>query len=239
MKLSATLSLAVLAALGAGNAAAARGFTVNDLVNLDRISDPQLSPDGRYLAYQVRETDYAANKGVNGLWLLKLAGKSAPLRLTAPGKSSAGPRWAPDGRSVYFTAVQEGVNQLWRVEIAPALEGSDKAPKSVMRDAFEARPQPAVVTSGLPLDVGSFKLSPDGTHVLLGLDVFTDCPDLECTRKRLDERAAAKNTGVLYDKLFVRHWDTWSDGRRSQLFLGAFTYSADDPNLYVVDVRQP
>ena len=220
MKLSATLSLAILAALGAGNAAAARGFTVNDLVNLDRISDPQLSPDGSYLAYQVRETDYAANKGVNGLWLLKLDGKSTPQRLTAQGKSSAGPRWAPDGRSIYFTAVQEGVNQLWRVDIAPALAAGEKAPKTVMRDAFEARPQPAVVTSGLPLDVGSVKLSPDGKQVLLGLDVFTDCADLECTKKRLDERAAAKNTGVLYDKLFVRHWDTWSDGRRSQLFLG-------------------
>ena len=70
--------------------------------------------------------------------------------------------------------------------------------------------------------MGSFKLSPDGKQVLLSLDVFTDCPDINCTKQRLDAKAAAKATGELYDALFVRHWDTWADGRRSQLFLGEF-----------------
>ncbi|TDR48398.1 dipeptidyl aminopeptidase/acylaminoacyl peptidase [Tahibacter aquaticus] len=220
MKLSASLSFALLAAL-ALPAAADRGLSVNDLVNLERVSDPQLSPDGRYVAYQVRETDFAANKGVNGLWLLKLDGKSSPQRLTDAAASSAGPRWAPDGRSIYYTAAQDGVAQLWRVDVAPALAGGGKdADKSVMRDAFEAKPQPAVVSSGLPIDIGAFKLSPDGRKVLLALDVFTDCPDINCTKQRLDATAASKVSGQLYDKLFVRHWDTWADGRRSQLFLG-------------------
>jgi dipeptidyl aminopeptidase/acylaminoacyl peptidase len=222
MKLSASLSLAVLAAASAAAGAAPRGFTVNDLVNLDRISDPQLSPDGRHLVYQVRETDYAANKGVNGLWLLKLDGKSQPQRLTSAGASSAGPRWAPDGRSIYFSAAQDGTSQLWRVDVAPALSAQNTGGKSLMRGSFEAAPQPAVVSSGLPLDISAFKISPDGKRVLLAIDVFTDCADLACSKKRLDDTAAAKTTGVLYDKLFVRHWDTWADGRRSQLFLGEF-----------------
>jgi dipeptidyl aminopeptidase/acylaminoacyl peptidase len=63
--------------------------------------------------------------------------------------------------------------------------------------------------------VGSFLISPDGTKLAVALDVFTDCPTLECTAKRLDEVAARKATGVIYDELFIRHWDTWSDHRRS------------------------
>ncbi|MBL8297991.1 MAG: S9 family peptidase [Rhodanobacteraceae bacterium] len=222
MKSSISLSLALLAALSADSAVAARGLDVNDLVNLERITDPQLSPDGRFVAYQVRQTDFAANKGINGIWLLKLDGKSQPVRLTAAGISSAGPRWSADGRSVYYTAAQDGINQLWRVDIAPALSDREKDTQALMRSAFEANPQAAVVSSGLSIDVGSFKLSPDGKHVLLSLDVYTDCPDINCTKKRLDDKAASKATGELYDRLFVRHWDTWADGRRSQLFLGEF-----------------
>ena len=76
----------------------------------------------------------------------------------------------------------------------------------------------AAVTS-LPLDVGAFALSPDGTRLVVALDVFVDCPTLECTKQRLDEQEKSKASGRLYDRLFVRHWDTWKDGRRSHLFV--------------------
>jgi dipeptidyl aminopeptidase/acylaminoacyl peptidase len=62
-------------------------------------------------------------------------------------------------------------------------------------------------------------ISPDGRRIALSLEVFPDCGDLACTKKRLDEREASKASGVVYDKLFIRHWDTWADGRRSQLFI--------------------
>ena len=57
--------LAILAAL------AAAPFTAADLVSLNRVSDPQVSPDGRYVAYVLRETDLEANKGRTDLWLLE------------------------------------------------------------------------------------------------------------------------------------------------------------------------
>ena len=80
MKHTILLSFAVSSPrwLRQGLPAAARGLDVNDLVNLERVTDPQLSPDGRYVAYQVRQTDFAANKGVNGICgCCKLDGKSA------------------------------------------------------------------------------------------------------------------------------------------------------------------
>ena len=50
------------------------------------------------------------------------------------------------------------------------------------------------------------------------MEVFPDCADLECTRKRLEETQAAKQHGQAFDRLFVRHWDRWKDGRVSRLF---------------------
>ena len=63
---------AALAGLLAVSTATARPFDVRDLVMLDRISDPRVSPDGKSVVFQVRETDFDANKGVNGLWLRAL-----------------------------------------------------------------------------------------------------------------------------------------------------------------------
>ena len=70
----------------------------------------------------------------------------------------------------------------------------------------------------LPLDVGSMALSPDGTHLAVSMEVFPDCSELECTVDRLSKVEGQVSSGVLYDQLFIRHWDSWEDGRRSHVF---------------------
>jgi dipeptidyl aminopeptidase/acylaminoacyl peptidase len=184
-------------------------FNVHDLVMMDRVSDPQLSPDGRYAAFSVRSTDYAANKGVNALYVLDLAKSGGePVKLAIKGASSA--RWSANGHSLYYVAAAGDVAQLWRLEFASSNGALDLHAAT-----------PTQVSHG-PLDVDDYKLSPDGKSVLLSYAVFTDCNDLACTKERLDGRAKDKSTGTLYQKLFVRHWDTWSDGRRSQLYIARF-----------------
>jgi dipeptidyl aminopeptidase/acylaminoacyl peptidase len=188
---------------------APHAFNVHDLVMMDRVSDPQLSPDGRYAAFSVRSTDYAANKGVNALYLLDLAKSGAePVKLALKGASS--PRWSANGRSLYYVAAADGVAQLWRLDFAA---------NGGVLDLHAATP---VQVSHGPFDVDDYKLSPDGKSVLLSYAVFTDCSDLACTKERLEGRAKDKSTGTLYQRLFVRHWDTWSDGRRSQLYIARF-----------------
>ncbi|GLQ93209.1 alpha/beta hydrolase family protein [Dyella acidisoli] len=184
-------------------------FNINDLVMMDRVSDPQLSPDVRYAAYSVRSTDYAANKGINAIYVQDL-GESAskPIKVVVKGSS---PRWSPDGHSIYYIAQADGVAQLWRLDFPAGKHGPELTAATV----------PAQVSHG-QLDIDAYKLSPDGKSVLLSYAVFTDCNDLACTKERLDGRAKDKSTGMLYKKLFVRHWDTWSDGRRSQLYLAHF-----------------
>jgi dipeptidyl aminopeptidase/acylaminoacyl peptidase len=176
-----------------------RPFTPKDLVALARVSDPQLSPDGHSVAFTLREANVDANGAEKGIWKLDLRDAGAkPQRLTALGSNAWSPRWSADGRFLYFLSNRSGSDQVWR--LGP--------------DLGEAR-----AVTQLALEVDSFEVAPDGQRLALSAAVFTDCPDLACTRKRLDERSARKASGLLYDGLFVRHWDRWSDGRRSQLFL--------------------
>jgi dipeptidyl aminopeptidase/acylaminoacyl peptidase len=180
---------------------AARGMDVRDMVNFDRVSEPTLSPDGKTVVYGLRQVDFAANKAKTGFWKQSLTSKQAPVRVTAEAFNVNSPSFSGDGQSLYFLSAKSGSMQLWK----QALTGGD-----------------ALQVSNYPLDVGSYKLSPDGKSVAFNLEVFNDCADLACTKKRLDDTEASKATGVLYDKLFIRHWDTWADGRKNQLFIAGF-----------------
>jgi dipeptidyl aminopeptidase/acylaminoacyl peptidase len=204
-----SLSLCLSVFLLAGQALAADNqpahpFNAMDLVMMSRVADPHIAPDGSRVAFSVRETDYAANKGVTSVWILDLRQPGAASRKILAGNS---PRWSADGKTLYFLSANSGSGQLWKV-------GADGSNPQQIGD--------------LPVDVNNYRVSPDGRHLLLSLDVFTDCNDLACTRARLDARAADKATGRLYDRLFVRHWDQWADGRRSQLFIAAL---GDDGKL--------
>ena len=173
-------------------------FTVEDLVVLKRVTDPQVSPDGRLLAFVQRETDMGANKGRTSLWLLELDARAAqPQRLTDGTSSDSSPRWAPDSRSLYFLSARSGTSQVWRMVLP------------------ERRAQRV---TDYPLDVGSLKVSPRGDRLALSLEVFPDCGTLACTRERLDARSKDKASGRTYERLFVRHWDSWSNGTRAHLF---------------------
>jgi dipeptidyl aminopeptidase/acylaminoacyl peptidase len=177
----------------------ARPFTARDLVMLDRLSDPQLAPDGHAVVYTLRQTNFDANGAERSLWKLELADAGAlPQRLTATGSNAWSARWSPDGRVLYFLSSRSGSDQVWALD-----QGMGEA-RQVTR---------------LPLDVDGFRLSPDGRRLALSMAVFTDCKDLACTQKRLGERSARKASGMRFDQMFVRHWDQWADGRRSQLFV--------------------
>jgi dipeptidyl aminopeptidase/acylaminoacyl peptidase len=187
--------------LMSAQAFAARGMDVRDMVNFDRASDPTLSPDGKTVVFALRQTDFAANKAKTGLWKQALNSNQAASRITAEGFNVNSPAFSPDGKSIYFLSAKSGSMQLWK----QALSGGE-----------------AVQVSNYALDVGSYKISPDGRDIVFNLEVFNDCVDLACSKKRVEDTAARKATGVLFDKLFIRHWDTWADGRRNQLFSASF-----------------
>ncbi len=195
---AALLPAALLFAPDSLSAAETRAFTADDLIQMERVADPQMSADGRIIVFQLRQTDLEADKGVNSIWRIDMdSSERSPQRMTAEGQNSYHARLSADGRSIFFLSTRSGSSQVWRMDVG----------------AGEARQ-----VTRLDLDVNGFLLSPNADRIVLALDVFPDCENISCTRKRLDEVSARKEKGVAYDKLFVRHWDTWKDGRRSALF---------------------
>lgn len=85
-------------------AAEARPFTAKDMVTLDRIGDPRVSPDGRYVLYSLRTMDYEANKASTSLWLIDLKARDQAPRALADTAGANSARWAPDSQSIYFLA---------------------------------------------------------------------------------------------------------------------------------------
>ena len=201
IRLSGLLPMAAAALVATSASAAPRGFTVEDLVNMERVGSPAVSPDASRVVYTVRSTDMSKNRGHTELWMLDLRTAGvAPQRLTNHASSSTEPEWSPSGDAIYFLSSRSGSSQVWRLPIAGGAAG-----------------EPVKVTD-LPLDVESFRISPAGDRLAMSLSVFRDCADLACTKQRLDAKDKDKSSGKLYDRLFVRHWDTWKDGRNNVLF---------------------
>ncbi len=200
--LRALLVLAVLSGIvlswSAGAALSApHPFSIRDMLAMDRVSDPQVSPDGRWVAFVIRTTDMEANRGRTDIWLIRAAG-GEPRRLTSHPASDSNPRWASDGGSLWFVSSRSGSAQVWRI----AVDGGE-----------------AEQVTDEPLDVGNLVVAPDGKSIAFTMEVFPDCETVEQTVERLDRIEKSPATGRLYDSLLVRHWDTWKDGRRSHLFV--------------------
>jgi dipeptidyl aminopeptidase/acylaminoacyl peptidase len=206
------LALCLVCVAGASAAATAptepmQPFSVQDMVRMERISDIAVAPDGKHVVYTERSTDLEANKGRTGIWMLDTGKRGAtPLRLTDGGWNSHNPEWSKDGKFIYFLSNRSGSDQVWRVNSI----GTGPRGDTPVADSTQV--------TNLPLDVGSFRIAPKSDRILVSVEVFLDCADLACSKKRLDDAAHSSATGVLHRQLFVRHWDTWSDGRRSQIF---------------------
>ena len=157
MKSSMLALAAALTGTALGATAAQRGFTVEDLVTMERVGNPAVSPDGNRIVYTVRTTDMGKNRGHTDLYLVDLrAAKPVPQRLTSDTASSTDPDWSPNGDAIYFVSSRSGSAQVWRV---PAAGGE------------------AVRVTDLPLDVDAFRVAPTGDRMLLSMAVFRDCAD--------------------------------------------------------------
>lgn len=176
--------------------ASAEPFSAKLMVTLDRIDDPHVSPDGRYALYDLRTVNYAANMSAHALWLVDLKSHAGRRLNISEGGTSSG-RWAADGSIYFLSSRKDGTSQVFRTDV---------------------KGETAVQVTHAELDVGAFKLSPDGKTLVIAQAVFPECPDIACTLAKTKTKSEAKNTGVVYDRVFVRHWDTWSDGTRNHLY---------------------
>jgi len=176
---------------------AREAFDYNDMISANRLGDPQVSPDGRWVVYSLTTTDVAANRRAGALFVIDLQnpGEGRRLAINEGGANTA--RWGSDGK-LYFLSGRSGSSQVWRAE------ADGTAPVQV---------------TNLPLDVNAYRLSPDAAQVAVSLAVFPECETLACTVDRNKAVADDPSTGQTYDRMFVRHWDTWNDGTQNHLFV--------------------
>ena len=190
------LAAILLAAYAAPTFAAGRAMTIDDLLGVKSVSDPQVSPDGKLVVYVMSELDRSTEKSNSDLYLIPVAG-GEPRRLTTSSGADNHPRWSPDGKTIAFNSTRSGSSQVWLLP----LEGG------------EARP-----LTKLPIDASEPIWSPTGEHIAFSAKVFPGKTPEETAE--IDEKKGKEKSKVkIYDKLMVRHWDEWDDGKRSHLFV--------------------
>jgi dipeptidyl aminopeptidase/acylaminoacyl peptidase len=183
---------------------------VQDLVRAERVGEPIPSPDGAWICFTRQVWDPDANQKTTNLWLVSRDGSTTKQLTTAKGVADGGPLWSPDSKSVIFTSSREGAGKAWVVRI----------------DGGEAKK-----LLELPVDVDNLRLSPDGSRLAFSAEVDPNATPEETAKRAAD---VAKNPvkARTYEKLMVRHWDSWFEGRRSHLFVVPLAWdAAGDPKV--------
>jgi dipeptidyl aminopeptidase/acylaminoacyl peptidase len=172
-------------------------LTFDDLVSVERISEPMISPDGQWVAYTVAKPDLAANRLVRNIWIVSTNGNSEPRQLTRGG-SDGRPRWSPDSKKLAFVSSRAGTEQVYLL----SLNGGEGDPLTT-----------------LSTGAGNEQWSPDGRWIAFTSAVYPDCHDDACNHQRDEARDKNPVKARTYDHLLFRHWTHWSDGKRSHLFV--------------------
>ena len=160
-----TLALLITGTVLSTKQVAARPMTAQDLATLNRLGAPAVSPNEKWLAFQVTATDPKSYKRTTGLYLLDIYTPNArPIRIADNAEHDEhSPAFSSDGKSLYYISDASGSEQLWRVNI---LAGGQ-----------EGEP---VQASDLKADIAGYKLSPSGSRVALWGDIALKCETFGC-----------------------------------------------------------
>ena len=184
-------SILLLCLLAAPLAAQKRAITFEDYIALKAVSDPQLSPDGKWVAYTVSTPSLQDNRNVSRVWVAEVATGKTRQVTNGPG-SDRQPRWSPDGKTLAFISTREGGAQVWVMPIA----GGDARKVSSLADG-----------AGDPLWL------PGGSGLLVRSDIKWPA------QQEIDERNGSYPTEArIWTDLMWRHWDDFRAGKRQHVF---------------------
>jgi dipeptidyl aminopeptidase/acylaminoacyl peptidase len=187
----------VLFLLAASLTAQKLPFDVQAIMKIARISEPQLAPDGKTVAFTVQTIDLAQNTKPKQIYLVPTNGGS-PRQITSQGTDNERPQWSHDSKHIAFISNRGGSAQVWIMKA----DGSD-----------------ARQVTNLSTEAGGVLFSPDGKKLLFTSEVFPDCPDDACNKSRLDAEKNSKVQARSYTTLLYRHWTQWQSKRRSHLMV--------------------
>ncbi len=184
------LFITVFAAAGTQ---AQAGFTFDDLMNVRRVGDPQLSPDGRTVAYTVGVVNMTDNRVLTHIYTVNIDGSNV-RQLTKGNASHSSPRWSPDGGHIAYVTG----GQIWTMEN----DGDDT--KQVTR-----------ISTG----AGNPVWSPNGRWIAFASEVFPECDSDACNRSEDEKIESSKVKAKVAERLLFKHWNEWRDRKRSHVFV--------------------
>src|SRR5262249_48293911 len=170
-----------------------RTYSVEDLMKVRRVGDPQISPDGRQVAFTIGDVNLDANRVITHIYLTSLDGGQTK-QLTNGDRSCTSPRWSPDGKKIAYTTA----GQIW-----------------TMSSDGENKEQVTKISTGAAAPAWS----PDGKWFAFTSDVYPDCNTDDCNQKKDEAAEKSKVKAHITTRLLFRHWDEWRDVKRTHVFV--------------------
>jgi dipeptidyl aminopeptidase/acylaminoacyl peptidase len=193
-----------------------RPMTFEDMMQMKRLGETAVSPDGKWLAYAVTTVDLVQNQKKTELWLQAIAPSSEkssePIKIAVGQAGDADPQFAPDGKRILFLSSREGGQQVWLADFdaATGVTGNAKKLTAIATEADNA------------------KWSPDSKSIVFTSAVYPDCPAIAtadfatgnaCNAERDKALADSKVKAQIWKHLMYRHWDHYTGAKQSHLFL--------------------
>ena len=162
-----------------------------------RLGDLTPSPDGRWVACTIRSWDEKSNRTTTSLWLVSADGKSTTRLTRGRGHSDSSPTWSPDGTAIAFVSDRTGSRQIWIV------------------GPFGGKPRQL---AKFPVEPDNLRWSPRGDRIAFSAEVYPEARGLEESAS-LAKQHSRQPKALRFDRLFVRHWSQWYEGKRNHIFV--------------------
>ena len=196
----AATSVAFLSTVGtAQQAPAGRPMTIGDLLAAVRLSDPQLAPDQRSVAFVRTSTDLKSGSRNSDIWTVTTDGQEKAKELIGGDKSESTPRFSRDGKRLAFISTRDGAPQVYVADS----DGSDV--RKVTDLAMGVQP---------PLAIAH-----DGSKVAFVSDVYPECTNEDCNRRKKEDGEKNPVKAHRITRLLYRHWDEWRENIRHHIFV--------------------
>src|SRR5207253_9118928 len=186
-------------------------FTFEDMMKLKRVGAPVPSPDGKWVVSDCEDVDLAANTKISHLWIVPASGGESH-RLNPTPNHEERPRFSPDGKRLIWTSKATDPTQIWMCDFDPNAGALVGKPHQVTN-----------ISTGADGAIWS----PDGKNIVFVSAAYPDCKDDTCNKQRDEEVKKSKVKAKIFPRLLYRHWNAFTEFKRSHLFVIAADARAD------------